>query len=847
MAEINDIIEYQFTCPAINGIHARPANRIEQIASSFSSQIIIENLKNGKSANARSILSLIAADVKADDECLLRISGNDSELAYRELTRFIEKELPVIDDSTFEEFEVNDRPYISPVISNAGVQIIPAKPVTSGFGNGHIVYIDNINLPDTIINSKPDIVQNELTLVKNAFDHIADSLKQKAASFTLSDLEKNILQAHQSIINDAELKEKIHSHIVKNNANAAKAILKAFQHYSEILNKAQSQLIRDRVSDLQDIRNQLIIFIYGNQNKTEICLTRPSICVADSMSPSDFISLDKKYLTGLILKEVGPTSHIVILARSCNIPILTDVQCLDLNLPEGQEIIIDSNYGFLLTEINEQVRRFYDREKKKSSIVSSYLAEFVTKPATTQDKKAFKVMANVAMASEIETAIQNGADGIGLFRTEIMLMGRDSCPTEQELFEEYKKSVVLAKGNTVTIRTFDIGGDKNIDFIPLPDEKNPTLGFRGVRIYRKHQDLLHTQLSAILRASAFGPIQILIPMITAYDEVLYVSTILEEVKQELGSRSIDYDKNVKLGIMAEVPSIIYIISQLADQIDFINIGTNDLKQYFFAADRENQQVYSQYPDNHPAFLKLISKIISDAHDNNLHVCICGEMANKEQYLPYLIGADIDSLSVSIPFISKIKAAASLHNSLHCGEILEKTMQCRSSNDVPVILAEYNQNNSEKDIIETELVDLDIDCDCKAEVIKYIVDTLYLAHRTENCIKLEEDFWKRENIYSTGLGHGFAIPHCKTPHISKNSICVFRLKSHIEWKSIDNEPVNVIVAMTIKENQDAGDTHMNIFSKLARNIVHKKFQNQLKSINNNNDIVKYLREQLELSS
>ncbi len=846
MADINNIIEYQFTCPAINGLHARPANRLEQIASGYSSQIIIENLQNGKSANARSILSLIAADVKVDDKCLLKITGDDSDLAYKELTQFIEKELPIIDDDAIVESENYNGAYISPVIRNAGVKVYPAKPVTSGFGIGHIVHIDDIKLPETLINSEYLNSQDELALIENAFDHIADSLKAKAATLSLSTVERQILQAHKSIINDSELKDKIKFFIIENKYNAAKAIITAFKYFSEILCKAQSQLIRDRISDLQDIRNQLLNFIYGNQVMTKICLDKPSICVADSMSPSDFISLDKTFLKGLILKEVGPTSHIVILARSCNIPIITDVQYVDFNLPEGQQVIIDSNYGFLLTEINEQVNRFYDREKKKSSFYSSNMAEFISKPATTQDKKTFKVMANIAMASEVETAIENGADGIGLFRTEIMLMGRDCCPAEQELFEEYKKSTVLANGKSVTIRTFDIGGDKNIDFIPIADEKNPTLGYRGVRVYQKHKELLHTQLSAILRASAFGPIQIVIPMVTSYDEVLYVCTILNKVKQELDSNSINYDKDIKLGIMAEVPSVLFIIDQLADLIDFINIGTNDLKQYYFAADRENQQVYSKYPDHHPAFLNLVSRIISEAHNKNLYVCVCGEMANSDQYLPLLIGAGIDSLSVSIPFISRIKAATSLHNSHICYDMLKNIIKCSSIDQVSEILAGYSLYNTEKSIIETELIDLDVDCNNKEEVIKHIVDTLFLDQRTNNYIKLEEDFWKREEIYSTGLGHGFAIPHCKTSHISKNSICVFRLKKPIEWQSIDSEPVNIVIAMTIRENQGAGNAHMNIFSRLARNIVHKSFRNQLKSIEDKTTIVKYLREQLELS-
>ena len=846
MSETNEIIEYQFTCTALNGMHARPANRLEQIASGFACEIIIENLENGKSANARSILSVISADIKLNDKCLLKISGEDSEAASKELVRFIEEELPVIDNDLIEDFEENGESYISPVLSKAGVEIIPGRPVTAGIGRGHIVYVNDIQLPEEIIDKNTEDTAKELELVENAFASIIDSINREASGKANS-IENDILQAHLSITHDQELKNKIKSHIAKDSYQAGRAIIEAFRYFAQMLGNAQSQVIRDRIADLNDIRNQLIKCIYGQNLKNEIVLNRPSICVAECMSPSEFISLNKSYLKGLVLKEVGSTSHIVILARSCDIPILTDVQCADLNLPEGQEVILDSNYGLLIPEINESVTRFYDREMKKSSIFCNAMAEYLNKDATTKNGKLMKVMANIAMASEVEAATRNGANGIGLYRTEMMLPGRESAPGEQEQFEEYKKAVSLAAGKVVSIRTFDIGGDKNIEYIPLAQEQNPYLGNRGVRIYKKYKELLHTQLSAILRASAFGAVQLFAPMVACREEVLFVKEILEAAKKELDEKSIAYDKDVKLGIMIEVPSAAFIIPQLSDLIDFINIGTNDLKQYFFAADRENKEVSSRFPDHNPAFLGLLDRIITDAHRFNLPVCLCGEMGSNERYLPLLIGAEIDSVSVSTPFINKIKALCSQHDSVKCRSLLDEAVACKSSENVTDLLDKYSQNNTEKGIIEAELIDLEVDCINKEEVIKYITDTLYLDQRTSCSIELEKDFWKREEVYSTGLGHGFAIPHCKTSHISQNSICVFRLQKAIEWQSIDEKPVKIIIAMTIRDSQDAGNSHMTIFSKLARNIMHTEFQENLKNLPDKASLVDFLRNKLELTS
>ncbi len=290
--------------------------------------------------------------------------------------------------------------------------------------------------------------------------------------------------------------------------------------------------------------------------------------MADSLTPSQFIALDKSQLRGLILQQVGSTSHTVILARSFNIPILTGIRGLDGLVAEGQEVVVDANIGILIPEINHRVERFYDGEQKKSLIQQQRLMAFKNCPAETHDGIRLEVMANVATADEVSVAMERGAEGIGLFRTEMLFMDRDRAPGEEEQFKVYRQAVEAAGGYPVMIRTFDIGGDKAIDYIPWDGEGNPFLGNRGVRVYRQNEVLFKNQLRAILRASAYGQIKIMIPMVSCREEVVYVRTVLETVKLELDAQSIRYDQQIALGIMAEVPSIGFIIPQLAGLIDF---------------------------------------------------------------------------------------------------------------------------------------------------------------------------------------------------------------------------------------------------------------------------------------
>lgn len=838
--------EYRFVCPLPNGLHARPANRLEQVVSGFTSRVSVENLSNRKVANARSILSLVSADIKKGDECVLKVDGEDRDSAYQELVRFIRDELPVCDEALPETTTSSEDAYIPPVLHAAGVQMVSGKAVVPGFGRGKVVFIGGLTLPEKIDHAEAiDVEEERRTIDRVIVEHRSD-LTLKLGYSRLSKVESEVLKAHLSIANDVELIEKIHTLIQEEGLCAGRAILASFDYFSERLNKAQSELIRERIVDLRDVCAQLLAKIYGTSAQHRILLTEPSVCVADDLTPSQFIAMDKRLLSALVLSHAGNTSHTVILARSFGIPTLSDVRDVERLLKAGQPVIVDANYGFLIPEINQQVERFYAAEQHNRDLQQQRLAAFRDKPAETRDGKRLEVMANVAMAAEVETAMANGAEGVGLFRTEMLFLGRNNAPGEEEQFEEYKQAARFAGDKPVIIRTFDIGGDKAVEYIQWDTEENPFLGYRGVRVYRRHKELLENQLRAILRASAFGTLKIMIPMVTCAEEVRYVRSVLEKAKGELDLAGIAFDDNISLGIMVEVPSVAFFIPQLAGIIDFLSIGTNDLTQYFLAVDRGNGQVSSLYQSRHPGLLALIQKIVDDAHRHHLWVGMCGEMAGQIECLPLLLGTGIDEVSVSIPYVTKIKAACSEYAVNHCCRLLEQAVAAETTDQVDAILSGSADHESAKPVIDACLVNLDADCISKEEVIKMVSDTLYLNQRTRNAAALEKDFWQREGIYSTGLGHGFAVPHCKTPYINANSICVFRLKQPVQWQSIDDVPVDIVVAMTIRDSGEAGNIHMKIFSKLARNIMHDDFRERLRTIQNPDEIVAYLHEKLELN-
>lgn len=841
-----DIQEYRFTCSLLHGIHARPACCLEKVASGFESCVSVENLSNHTRANAKSVLSLVGADIKKGDACLLTVEGADCRAAYPAMVRFLEDEFPGCDERLPEPSFLSGDGYIPPALAVAGVRILAGRPAVSGFARGKVVFVEALRLPRGLAEAESICPDSELRKLELAVTRLRSEMTVKLGSGRMSKTESDVLKAHISIAGDVELLEKIRRTIAEKRVGAGQAIILSFNHFSSILKKAQSELIRERVLDLQDVCSQLLKKIYGTQVCEPVTPKEPSICVADNLTPSMFMAMDKRMISALVLLEGGDTSHTVILARSFGIPTLTKLKDVDTLFENDREMIVDANYGLLITEINDAVERFYRSERRKRDFELEQAAFFKDKPALTCDGVLLEVMANVATADEVKAALSNGADGIGLFRTEMLYMGRDKAPTEEEQFCEYKRAAEYADGKPVIIRTFDIGGDKPVDYLNLSTEANPFLGYRGARLYRDYESLLADQLRAILRASAFGNLRVLIPMVSCVEEVRHFRGVLEAVQGGLDAEGVCYDRTIRLGVMVEVPAAAFLIAQLSVLVDFLSIGTNDLTQYVLAVDRGNDRVKPLYQSRHPGVLDVIKKIVEEAHRYRLPVGVCGEMAGQSESLPLLLGAGVDDVSVSIPFVAQIKAACSQYNSEDCRQMLKCAVRAENVDQVNAVLKSVPRCTAVKSVIDVNLIDLAADCLNKEEVIKYASEVLYFDGRTEDPIALEKDFWRREAVYSTGLGHGFSIPHCKTKQIQSDSICVLRLPHPVQWGSLDDEPVTVVIAMTIRDTEDAGDSHLKTFSKLARNIMHEDFRDRLRTIGDRGEVAAYLHEKLEIS-
>ena len=376
--------------------------------------------------------------------------------------------------------------------------------------------------------------------------------------------------------------------------------------------------------------------------------------MADELTPSQFLELDKNHLKGLLLKSGGTTSHTVILARSFNIPTLVGVDIDALTPWQQQTIYIDGNAGAIVVEPGEAVARYYQQEARVQDALREQQRVWLTQQARTADGIRIEIAANIAHSVEAQAAFGNGAEGVGLFRTEMLYMDRTSAPGESELYNIFCQALESANGRSIIVRTMDIGGDKPVDYLNIPAEANPFLGYRAVRIYEEYASLFTTQLRSILRASAHGSLKIMIPMISSMEEILWVKEKLAEAKQQLRNEHIPFDEKIQLGIMLEVPSMVFMLPHLAKRVDFISVGTNDLTQYILAVDRNNTRVANIYDSLHPAMLRALAMIAREAEIHGIDLRLCGEMAGDPMCVAILIGLGYRHLSMNGRSVARAK-------------------------------------------------------------------------------------------------------------------------------------------------------------------------------------------------
>jgi fructose-specific phosphotransferase system IIA component len=489
----------------------------------------------------------------------------------------------------------------------------------------------------------------------------------------------------------------------------------------------------------------------------------------------------------------------------------------------------------LLTNLTDKARRYYAMEQRRLTDRRERIQQFAVRAATMRDGRAMEIGANIASAGEASAAFAAGADGIGLFRTEMLFLDRASAPEEAEQLETYRRALATAGSRAVIIRTLDAGGDKPLGYLNLPAEENPFLGCRGIRLYEKLEPLFRTQIHALVRASAHGKLKLLLPMVATVDEARRAKKIISEEQQKCAAEKISFDPQMAIGAMIEVPSAAFLMDALCAEFDFFSIGSNDLLQYFMAADRGNAAVKELYNPLQPAFLQLLNQIVTAARQNKKWIGLCGEAG--AEILPLLAGLGLDEISVSAPAIAGLKAEMAELNFSDCERLLSAAMGCATANEVSALLEQFSAQRHAP-LLEPELVILNSDAQTKEEVVKQAADRLFVMGRTKSPRGVESAIWQREQTYSTGFGHGFAIPHCKSDAVRFDSLVLVKLRTPVAWNSLDGKPVHVAVVFAARDIGGANN-HMKVFAKLARLMMDENFRARMESENDATSLCQFI--------
>ena len=513
--------------------------------------------------------------------------------------------------------------------------------------------------PDLSFEKKTiDDPATEYQRIEAAFDQSISELatiKQNAKS-RLSDEELEVFDAHIAILSDPEMKSQIKDEIESQHISAEEAMTDVTTNFANVLAAmTDNKYMQERAADVKDVAKRALSHLLGKQLPDIASISEPVVIIAKEITPSDTSQMDARFVKGLATDLGGRTSHAAIMARTLRIPAVVGAEDVTSTIKNGDMVIVDGLHGDIIVDPSQAQIDEYQAKADSFEKERAEWAKLVDAPSVSKDGQHFEIAANIGTPDDVADALKQGADGVGLFRSEFLYMSSDHLPTEDEQFEAYKKAVVGMQGKPVVVRTLDIGGDKPLNYLPLPEEMNPFLGYRAIRICLHRPDIFKTQLRALIRASEFGPVEIMFPMIATLAELRQAKAIYQECKDELQKDHPGLGDNVKIGMMIEVPLAALYADQLAKEVDFFSIGTNDLIQYCFAADRGNDAVSYLYQPLNPAFLRLIKHVIDAAHANNTKAAMCGEMAGDQLAMPLLLGMGLDEYSMSASSILRTRS------------------------------------------------------------------------------------------------------------------------------------------------------------------------------------------------
>ncbi len=549
-------------------------------------------------------------------------------------------------------------------------------------GKAYVLKHEEIIIDESLIGSDDELqshiekLRDAVSITERQLNEIVDITERR-----LSAAEADVFRAHLMILADPMLEDMILDKMRNLRMNVAKAVGEATEEAAALLASLDDEYMRERVADIRDVGGRLLNNILGNARESLDSLSEEVIVVAHDLTPSDTAVMDMEHVKGFITEIGGRTSHTSIIARIMGLPAIVGTGDVLSKVEHGDFVVLDAVDGdFIVKPDDDQIKAF---EAKLSAFIEKrkLLDAIKTLPAQTKDGRRVEISGNIAAPGDMKGVKDNGGEGVGLFRTEFLYMNRSILPSEEEQYEVYREVAEASKEYYTIVRALDIGGDKAAECIKFPDEMNPFLGWRGVRIYFERLDIIKPQLRAILRASAHGRLRIMYPMIISLEEITKMRDIIEECKKELRAEGIDFDERIEVGIMVETPAAAMNADLLAGDVDFFSIGSNDLTQYMLAVDRGNEIIADLYQPLHPAVIRAIKQVIDASHKVGKWTGVCGEMAGDEMGAAILLGLGLDEFSMSAGSIPTIKNLIRKADYARTAMIADECLQMKTTGEI----------------------------------------------------------------------------------------------------------------------------------------------------------------------
>ena len=564
--------------------------------------------------------------------------------------------------------------------------MLKGNGVSTGVGFGNVVILKKIERKIEKKTIQDEQKEQELKRVHEALQEVINDTENQMKN--IAGTEADIMQAYLMIMQDPSLISETENAIKNSNYNAEYAVEVGFNSVAQIFENMDDKYMASRSRDILDIKNRVLGKLFKEETIDLTKLKPNTIIVAEELTTSETAKLDFNNISGIVTELGGENSHTSIMARTHTIPAITKVKDATKVLKNGDSIAINGTSGEIYINPTEEEKQKLLELEKQLEGEKAELEKYKNQESVTKDGTKVKLYANIGLPSDAKVALNNTAEGVGLLRSEFLYMDSDTMPSEESQFTAYKEVAQIMEGREAIIRTLDIGGDKDLKYLELEKEANPFLGYRAIRLCLDRPDIFKTQLRAILRASAFGKLAIMFPMISSIDELREAKEVLEECKKELDNENIEYDKNIQVGIMIEIPSAALIADKLAKECDFFSIGTNDLIQYTVAVERGNEKISKLYTKYHPAVIQLIKKAIDGAHSANIICGMCGEAAGDPTFIPLLVGLGLDEFSMNSNSILRARKTINNLNAEECKKISEEIMNMSSAKEVEERLKEF---------------------------------------------------------------------------------------------------------------------------------------------------------------